>query len=702
MTIQNLNVVQVVLDKPLNQAFDYLWDTADLGQKPKIGLIVACEFGRTKTVGVVAKVSNHSDMDIKQLKKIRAVSPLQPFEEDQWQLFTFISRYYLCGLGEVVLPSIPKWWREPANWEKPMQPKQQQNKKNDSSLKPDSLEKSIQRTALNHEQLSALEILEKETGFNTFLLQGVTGSGKTALYLNWIKTILEETSAQILILLPEINLTPQLERRIEGFFPYVAVVTLHSSISDKKRALAWQEAQSGVARIIIGTRLAVLTPLPNLSAIVVDEENDSSYKQQDGVRYSARDLAIWRAKQKNIPILLASATPSLETWIAAKEGRYKTLKINQRARGEPLPRVGLIKETSHSADQISEPIRNKLKLNLDKKQQSLILINRRGFAPVMTCLACGWLSHCSQCSAYTVLHRAHTIFKKPVLSCHHCGLTKPVVSVCPECGNTDLQALGRGTQKIEDILAAAYPHATVLRIDTDAARSAKKTEQLIQEIHDGSADIVVGTQMIAKGHDYQNMNLVCVLDADTRLYSVDFRAAEHLFAQLIQVAGRAGRGLSRQDNPEIQSEILIETNHPDAAVYQFLLRYDVDGFMKHLAEERSTAKLPPFSYQAVVHADSKSLSKTLQFLNALRMRFVAQMNSVTTTKGQLRVYDPVPKIMQRLAGNERAQLLIESENRAHLQSSLEILDQILREQSQGRISKKEKVRWLIERDPLLI
>jgi len=458
----------------------------------------------------------------------------------------------------------------------------------------------------------------------------------------------------------------------------------------------------------LGTRLAALTPLPNLRAIVVDEEHDPSYKQQDGIRYSARDLAVWRAHDLKIPILLSSATPSLETWLAAKSGRYQDIRLDQRSQGAGLPTVHLI-NTRDPQNQfspgdvdrpvakisLSKPLVNAIKKNLQNKKQSLVLINRRGYAPVLSCGACSWLSKCQQCSSYMVMHKAGTMARKPVLSCHHCGLVKPIPSHCPDCGNADLKTLGQGTQRLEDSIEEVWPSARVLRVDTDSSRKGKGAEGLFQEIHEGNVDIVVGTQMIAKGHDYQNIGLVAVLDADSRLFSQDFRAAERLFAQLVQVAGRAGRA---SKDGEQSGDIYIETQFPEAAVFQYLLKHDVDGFLSHIASERDEAKLPPFSYQGLVYAEAKSLDKAIGFLSALKGRLRAQG---LITNG-LRAYDPVPRSMVRVAGIERAQLVVESDERRQLQDVLEAIDRDLRDNSQGRISKGERIRWLIERDPISI
>jgi primosomal protein N' (replication factor Y) len=704
-------VVQVVVDKPLTQGFDYLWDSERLGRPPEVGHLVQVPFGRSALVGVVVKVSDHSDYEIDKLKLVSQLAPLPALDPAALRLINFASQYYIHALGETIIPTIPQMWKKPESWEKIPKKLIAAEEKKKKKSQQEQTEGFIHESDLNEEQKHALEKLrssEKQKEFKATLLQGQTGSGKTAVFLNWLSRVLHDESAQVLILVPEINLTPQLERRVRAYFPEKKMVVLHSGVTEKERGIAWHEAMTGKAQIILGTRLAALTPLPNLRAIVVDEEHDPSYKQQDGIRYSARDLAIWRAHDVNIPILLSSATPSLETWMAAKAGRYGYIRIDQRAHGAQLPRVHLINtrdpQNQYSPGDIGKPqgksvvtktLANAISKNLEAKKQSLILINRRGYAPVLSCGACTWLSKCQQCSSYMVLHKAGALTKKSVLSCHHCGLVKSIPSHCPDCGNADLKSLGQGTQKIEDSIGDMWSGAKVLRVDTDSSRSSKGAEELFQEIHQGNVDIVVGTQMIAKGHDYQNIGLVGVLDADGRLFSQDFRAAEKLFAQLVQVAGRAGRS---DKEGQASGDIYIETQYPESAVFQYLLRHDIDGFLSHTANERQEASLPPFSYQALVHAEAKSLDKAIQFLGALKGFLKAQGH----ISPGLRVYDAVPKAVMRVAGTERAQLLIESDSRKQLQEVLEAIDRELRENSQGRVSKTSRVRWLIERDPIAI
>jgi primosomal protein N' (replication factor Y) len=709
--------VQVVLDKPLVQGFDYVWDANELGCMPTIGQLVEVHFGRSNAVAIVIKVSNHSDYEHSKLKKVSQQAPLPPLDSKTLSMLNFASQYYFSALGEIALPSIPAYWKKPKKWKSLAEKadgkgveleKKTSKKKTDLEQKPVVVEppSGIQKDQLNAEQTKALNHLLGDDnavqGYRAILLQGKTGSGKTAVYLNWIKALLQSDSDQALILVPEINLTPQLEKRVAEFFPGKRIAVMHSGLSEKRRGIAWQETIQGKAHIILGTRLAALAAIPNLRAIVVDEEHDASYKQQEGTRYSARDLCVWRAHQLAIPVVLASATPSLETWLAAEDGRYERLRLDARAKSAVMPTVKLVRlnkagkpSSPGETHLISSEVRDAIARNSLQKKQSLVLINRRGYAPILSCSACGWLSGCSKCSSYMVMHKSSMLGKKAVLNCHHCGLIKELPSFCPECGNAELGTIGQGTQKMEDYIQAQWSDAKVLRIDSDSSKKSTHAEGLFEQIHDGSADIIVGTQMVAKGHDYQNIGLVAVIDADSRLFSQDYRAAERLFAQLVQVAGRAGRaGQDVQD----AGEIYIETRYPDLPVFRHVLGHDVDGFLGHIAVERKDALLPPYSYQALIHAEAKNISTAIQFL----MDIKKIVRSETNFPGGVRMYDPVPKSIVRVSSMERAQFVIESDSRKNLQQALEQLDKALRALSQGRISVGSRVRWLIERDPLLI
>jgi primosomal protein N' (replication factor Y) len=469
---------------------------------------------------------------------------------------------------------------------------------------------------------------------------------------------------------------------------------MHSGITDRTRADNWEKAHLGKAQIILGTRMAIASSTPNLRAIVVDEEHDLSYKQQEGVRYSARDLAVWRGKKLNIPVVLASATPSLETWFHALEKRYETLSLKERAAKNtkpPLIQILDLKQEQKAGRKnehgISEHLLNELHKNIEQGRQSIIYINRRGYSPVLNCQACGWLSDCVKCSAHMVLHKITD--QKKNLCCHHCGVMKLVPKVCPDCGNTDLSPLGKGTQKIEEFLSEKFPRAKILRIDADTTRKKGSAESLFSEIHEGNADIIIGTQMIAKGHDYKSVSLVGVIDADASLFSQDFRASERLFAQLMQVAGRAGRS---EDAGE--SKVIIQTNYPEAIPYKHLKNADVDGFLEELKNERQLVGLPPFSYQALVHGEHKTLAQAMEMLKDAAQ--LAKADKIWSANVMLS--DVIPRAMMRIAGKERAQMLVESEGRQDLQKSIEILQHYLTEAH----TKRKGVGWYIERDPISI
>ncbi|MEY3523750.1 MAG: hypothetical protein RIT33_1167 [Pseudomonadota bacterium] len=686
-------IVQVAIDSPLNQLFDYAWHE-DFATAPQKGQIVQVSFGRQECIGVVMQVLDKTDYDLEKIKKVQAIAPLQPISSDVMAMAEFAAIYYQRPIGEVLIPSIPKMWRQKNKWE--LLGKEKRLSKTSAATKNTKAQPGNE-ISLNEEQLFIVEKLWNQSiskKFSCNLLQGITGSGKTLTYLRWLKKILDDDESQVMIMVPEINLTPQLESSVEQAFPGKKLVVMHSGITDRTRADNWEKAHSGKAQIILGTRMAVATSAPNLKAIVVDEEHDLSYKQQEGVRYSARDLAVWRGKKLNIPVVLASATPSLETWFHAQEKRYEILSLKERAAKNakpPLIQILDLKQEQKAGKKnehgISEYLLNELQKNIEQGRQSIIYINRRGYSPVLNCQACGWLSDCVKCSAHMVLHKITE--QKKNLCCHHCGVMRPVPKVCPDCGNTDLSPLGKGTQKIEEFLSERFPKAKILRIDADTTRTKGSAESLFSEIHDGDADIIVGTQMIAKGHDYQSVSLVGVIDADASLFSQDFRASERLFAQLMQVAGRAGRSEEAGE-----SKVIIQTNYPEASPYKYLRHADVDGFLEEIKNERQLVGLPPFSYQALVHGEHKTLVQAIDMLKDASQ--LAKSDKIWPANAMLS--DVIPRAMVRIAGKERAQMLVESESRQDLQKSIEILQHYLTEAH----TKRKGVGWYIERDPISI
>jgi primosomal protein N' (replication factor Y) len=533
---------------------------------------------------------------------------------------------------------------------------------------------------LNPAQQAAADAIGGAQGFTPLLLYGVTGSGKTEVYLQACAQVLaRDPEGQILVMVPEINLTPQLEGNIRARFPGVMVATLHSSLSEGERMLHWLAAHEGRARIVLGTRLAILASLPNLKLIVIDEEHDPSYKQQEGLRYSARDLAVWRARQLAIPIVLGSATPSLETWHHAQSGRYRKLELRERAVKEAvLPRVRLVDmERERPKDGLTSPLLAALRQRMERGEQSLLFLNRRGYAPVLTCEACGWISNCTRCTSTMVLHKP-----EHRLRCHHCSLELRIPRACPDCGNVDLQPLGRGTQRVEEGLQAMFPEARILRIDADSTRRKGSAQALFDSVHRGEVDILVGTQMVAKGHDFKKLTLVGVLNPDTALFSQDYRASERLFAQLMQVAGRAGRAGRAEGGSE--SEVLIQTRYASHPLYSTVVNHDYDGFAGSLLAERRQASLPPFMYQALLRAEARELPEAIAFLEAARDVLASDA---------IMINDPIPMTMTRVHNVDRAQLLVESSSRPALQAFLKAWMAELR-------AMKTRVRWSLEVDPL--
>ena len=685
---------------------------------PQAGQFVRLPFGRREVTGLILEVLDSSQIDQDKLRDVielrHQITPLS----DEWiALCQFAADYYQRPLGEVALPGVPKHLREakPASIERALKKiraeaaalttvedpaaasksgkaatrKAGQSKKlssgEDTTLENADHAAAIVRPApaLNDEQRAAVDAMLDSQGFACHLLFGVTGSGKTEVYLHTAQAIIERARtqgerAQVLILVPEINLTPQLEQHVRARFPQLYIATLHSQLSEGERMRHWLAAHEGHADIVLGTRLAVLASLPHLKLIVIDEEHDPSYKQQEGLRYSARDLAVWRARQRAIPVVLGSATPSIESWYHAGSGRYRKLSLTQRAVAQAsLPRVGLIDmERNKTNDGLSAPLLAALRDRLQHGEQSLLFLNRRGYAPVMHCDACGWTSNCRRCTAFMVLHKP-----EKRLRCHHCSLELRVPVSCPTCGNIDLQPLGRGTQRVEEHLQAVFPEARVLRIDADSTRRKGSAQQAFESVHRGEVDILLGTQMVAKGHDFQRLTLVGVINPDTALFSQDYRAGERLFAQLMQVAGRAGRAATQGDRP---SEVLLQTRYPQHPLYRSLLSHDYDGFAAATLEERRSAGLPPFMFQALLRAEARTLDLALEFLNTAK--------ALLPHEG-IHLNEPVPMTITRVAGVERAQLLLESASRVQLQAFLKPWMQALR-------ALKTRLRWSLEVDPV--
>ncbi|HTD03131.1 primosomal protein N' [Undibacterium sp.] len=669
-------ILTIALDTPLDRVFDYRWVASQEGEPaPQAGTLALVPFGRQEVMGLIISTGDSTEVPVDKLKQVLAVrGQLPPLSEHWLALCRFAADYYQRPLGEVAIPALPKNLRvaKPTSLDNNLKKLAKAGLGNDASPNTEP--------GLNAAQQQAVDAIAGAAKFAAHLLYGVTGSGKTEVYLQAAARVLQQSpEAQILILVPEINLTPQLESHLRSRFSGIQIATLHSGMAEGERLRHWLAAHLGQARIVLGTRLAILSSLPNLKMIVIDEEHDPSYKQQEGLRYSARDLAIWRARQLDIPVVLGSATPSLESWLHARTGRYRKLPLPERAvKNAVLPAVTLINtEREKAQNGITPTLISAVRKRLEKGEQSLLFLNRRGYAPVLACDACGWISNCTRCTAHLVLHKGdHS------LRCHHCGLEQRIPRSCPTCGNIDLQPLGRGTQRVEEGLQAIFPEARVFRIDADSTRLKGSAEAAFDTVHRGEVDILIGTQMVAKGHDFKNLTLVGALNPDTALFSQDYRASERLFAQLMQVAGRAGRAATKEGgNP---SEVLVQTRYPQHPLYHWLMAHNYDRFADDLLEERQQAGMPPYIYQALLRAEARELQIALDFLHAA---------AVCVEHPGITMNDPIPMTMTRVANMDRAQLLVESPSRPALQAFLKLWISCLR-------GMKTRAKWSVEIDPV--
>ena len=529
---------------------------------------------------------------------------------------------------------------------------------------------------LNADQQKASDEIQTAFGkFQPFLLYGITGSGKTEVYFDAMAKVLAQ-GRQVLFLLPEINLTPQLLKRVENRFANVPTAVLHSQMAAGRRTQDYLRAMLGQAKLVIGTRLAAFTPLPDVGLIVVDEEHDGSFKQDNELRYHARDLAVWRAKQSGCPVVLGSATPSLESWHKAQSGAYRLLQLTERAHAAAqLPQVEILNVGRLKLDNgFSPQALQLLKQNFEAGGMSLVYLNRRGFAPALFCGDCGHTFGCPNCSAKMVLHQ-----RARQLRCHHCDHREPIPFKCPDCGNQDLTAVGHGTQRVEETLRAFLPKAAVVRVDRDSTAHKNDWADLYRRIADNEIDILVGTQMLAKGHDFARLNLVIVLNADGSLYSADFRAPERLFAELMQVSGRAGRA----DKP---GKVLIQTQLPEHPVFAAVKAQDYAVFAENELNERQMFAMPPFGFQTAVRADAPRVADAMEFLNAAKETLTPLLPESVSQFGA------APMLMVRLAERERAQIFLESPSRQDLHRAVSLWVQVLQQNRDG------KIRWSVDVD----
>jgi primosomal protein N' (replication factor Y) len=655
----------VALAVPLAKLFEYaLPQEASL----QVGDRVVVPFGARQQIGVVLETQAESALPPERMKPIAAIRDDAPRLSAEWlELMRFLSSYYQRPLGETIVSALPPRLRSV----KPLP-----RKALVVAQPGPASARFVPTHELRPEQQAAVERIARSSGqFEAFLVHGVTGSGKTEVYLHLIAGVIER-GGQALVLVPEISLTPQLEERFRHAFPEATLAVMHSGLEDIARTTAWLQAARGEAAIVLGTRLALLAPLPALALVVVDEEHDPSFKQQEGLRYSARDTAVYRARLARCPVVLGTATPSLETWHNWRSGRYQRLELSERAvPGARLPAIRVVDMRSQGIDAgFTAALLSAIGRRRELGEQSLVFINRRGYAPVLACEACGWTAACTRCTARMVLHSVDQCMR-----CHHCGAQAAVPRACPTCGNVDLKPLGRGTQRIEEALQARFPEARIVRIDRDSARRRGELARTLEGLRRGEGDILVGTQLLAKGHDFPNLTLVGVLNADTALVSTDYRAAERLFAVLAQVAGRAGR----RERP---GEVLVQTRYPDHPLFAALARHDFASFAESQLEERRSAGFPPFVFEAALRAEATKLDTA--------MRFLRTAAALADAPEGVHVYDPVPNILTRRAGLERAQLVIQSRSRPALQAYLAAISARLFEHA------PREVRWHLDVDPI--
>jgi primosomal protein N' (replication factor Y) (superfamily II helicase) len=651
-------IARIAVCGAVTPPFDY-WIPA--GLEIARGAVVRVQLNRRACVGVVVALVDTAAVAAEKLHALDEVVDLPPIPAELLDVAAFVADYYHEPIGAVLANVVPP-------------------------LKSTRAHKAVARVdhaadsfTLNAAQDAAVSAIDAGAGaFGVSLLQGVTGSGKTAVYMAAAAHAIAR-GGQVLILVPEINLTPQFEQQVRTGLPSARVVTLHSGLAAGARNASWRAAQAGAADVILGTRLAVFAPCPALALCIVDEEHDPSYKQQDGVRYHARDVAIWRAYARGVPVVLGSATPSLETLSHAQGGRYRTLRLPARARADAkAAKVALVPVRGADAhDGIAGELWRALDARLGAREQSLIFVNRRGYAPALKCASCAWTAMCPRCSARLVVHRSPALMR-----CHHCGHAERIAAACPQCGNVDLLPQGHGTQRLETALADAFPAARIARVDRDSMRARGAFARIRERIADDDVDILVGTQMLAKGHDFPRLTLVGVLGADNALYSGDFRATERLGALLSQVAGRAGRA-------SLPGQVIVQTDFASHPVFRALADDGYDAFAQSLFAEREIAGLPPSSHLALLAAEAQQRDDVGAFLDAAHAAAVR----IARDYDGVEVNSPLSATLARRAGYERAQMLLQSRDRRALQSFLAPLRAELDAQPARR------VRWALDVDP---
>ena len=669
-----------------------------------VGQLVRVPFGNREVLGVVWGVHTTAPetLSTHTLRQVTAIlEGVAPLSAHWQQLVQFTAHYYQRSLGEVAMAALPPQLRD-------LTPVQLARRFKKQVAPSETLATALQSPwPLSEQQADVLSQMAEASG--PFLLHGATGSGKTEVYLQAVaRCLAQDPNAQALMMVPEINLTPQLEARVKARFGDAGVVSMHSGMTGPQRLKSWLAAHQGSARIVLGTRMSIFASMPHLKWIVVDEEHDASYKQQEGARYSARDLAIYRARLEGAKVILGSATPSLESWHhsrpAAEGGRYVRLPMPSRIGAGQLPFVRRV-DMNHQPRKtvLSAPLMAAIQERVAKGEQSMLLLNRRGYAPVLHCADCGWKSECSHCSAFRVFHKIDR-----TLRCHHCGFTERVPRACPACGNADIAPMGRGTEQLEEHLAELLvdvkrPNGdpvNVMRIDADSTKLKGSLEAQLAGVHSGEVDVLVGTQMIAKGHDFRRITLVAAVNPDGALFSSDFRAPERLFALLMQAGGRAGRDAEQSAS----SEMWVQTFHPSHPLFEALKKHDYPAFAEQQLKERLEAGLPPSTFQALIRSDARAQAVAQAFLNHAN----AQLQSLeglgtqdASALAEVSVYPAVPMSIQRVANIERAQMLVESASRKALHRVLELLQQQLHA-SRSEPQHKGLIRWLVDVDPLAI
>ena len=721
-------ILKIALDVPVNKFFDYISNHGNI----KIGQYVKVPFGKRTLIGICCEIAHESIVPADKLKSIDSIESEIIFDAPMLKLLYFVSDYYQHPIGQTIMSVVPSRIKKNSLTSKKKELLFKANKSLTNEvidslparqlrlkkvahaiLKKELRQKDLNKLVtngsecvnklesmglvsseafiptirrsqkdqpvLNKEQKYVIDEIKNNKSFKPWLIHGVTASGKTEIYMNLITEFLENSQNQALVLVPEINLTPQLEERFKNRFFDKKIVVLHSYLSDIERLDNWRQAKIGNADIVIGTRLGVFTPMPNLKIIIIDEEHDPSFKQSEGLRYHARDVAMMRAKNLNIPIILGSATPSLETWYKATNAKqnFQYLKLNSRAvDNATLPAIKTIQVNDKTKLEVSKEVIDAIQNRIDKQEQTIVFINRRGYSPVLICSSCGWVAECERCSSRLVVH-----LQNKRLKCHHCGYDQKITNACIDCGNTDLFPLGTGTQKIEDVLKYHFSEAKISRVDRDTTYSKKSIEDLYLKMNNREIDIVIGTQMLAKGHDFPHVTLVVVLDADNALYSPDFRASERLFSQLMQVSGRAGRG-------KIKGEVLIQSVFPNHNLFESLKAHDFDSFSNQLLNERKSMGLSPFSYNAVFMVKSKNLNMAKQFIHDVTAW--AKESLVST----INVLGPSRPTIERLKGFERFNLYIQASSRKDLHTMLKPWISQIRQHP-----LVNRVKWSVDVDP---